>query len=44
MWMENSVDPDQLSSSEASLSGSTWFSKEGIIEFEKAMHTVKLKV
>ena len=33
MWMENSVDPDQLASSEASLSGSTLFSKKLGIEF-----------
>ena len=29
MWMEYSVDPDQLASDEASRSGSTLFSKEG---------------
>ena len=31
VWMKNSVDPDQLASSEASWSWSTWFSKDGIV-------------
>ena len=34
LWFKNSVDPDQLASNEASRSGSTLFSKEGI-EFWK---------
>ena len=31
VWMENRVDPDQLASSEASLSGSALFLKEDMI-------------
>ena len=42
--MKNKVDSDQLASSEASLSGSTLFSK-GIIEFlEKVIFTLLLIV
>ena len=30
--MANSADPDQLASSEAKWSGSTWFAKDGYIQ------------
>ena len=33
--MANSVDPDQLASSEASWSGSTLFAKAGYIQFQQ---------
>ena len=38
MWMEKSVDPDQLAMSEARCKRSGFFSKEG--KLEKVMHTL----
>ena len=43
MWMKNSLDADQLASDEASWSGSTLFSKEGI-EFLKKKSYVHMCV